>query len=83
MSRTTIGATLAALALAAAFVVLVVPADAAPSRVGVGFNAPAISGFLPGGKVFLTGGGSHERIQSRSRERIRPFERRLSLSRGR
>ena len=60
MSRTTIGATLAALALAAAFVVLVVPADAAPSRVGVGFNAPAISGFLPGGTVFLTGGGAYD-----------------------
>jgi hypothetical protein len=60
MSRTTIGASLAALALAAAFVVLVVPADAAHSRVGVGFNAPAISGFLPSGKVFLTGGGAYD-----------------------
>jgi hypothetical protein len=57
MSRTTIGASLAALALAAALVVLVVPADAASGRVGVGFNAGAISGFRPGGKVFLTGGG--------------------------
>jgi hypothetical protein len=59
MSRTTIGASLAALALAAALVVLVVPADAASGRVGVGFNAAAISGFRPGGKVFLTGGGAY------------------------
>ena len=59
MSRTTIGASLAAFALAAAFVLLVVPADAASGQVGVGFNAPAISGFLPGGKVFLTGGGAY------------------------
>lgn len=59
MSRTTIGASLAAFALAAAFVVLVIPADAASGQVGVGFNAPAISGFLPSGKVFLTGGGAY------------------------
>lgn len=45
MSRTTIGASLATLvALAAAVLVFVVPASAAGSRVGVGFNAPSISG---------------------------------------
>jgi hypothetical protein len=64
MSRTTMGAALAALAvLAAAMLVLVAPANAAGSRVGVGFNAPAISGFpgdFSGGKVFLTGGGAYE-----------------------
>jgi hypothetical protein len=43
MSRTTIGASLAACALAAACVLLVVPAGAASGRVGVGFNAPAMS----------------------------------------
>ena len=61
MSRTTIGASLAAVvALAAAVLVLVVPASAASGQVGVGFNAPAISGFQPGGKVFLSGGGAYD-----------------------
>lgn len=64
MSRTTIGASLAAVvALAAAVLVFVVPATAAQSRVGVGFNAPSIAGFpgdFSGGKVFLTGGGAYD-----------------------
>ena len=61
MSRTTIGASLAAVvALATAVLVLVVPASAASGQVGVGFNAPAISGFQPGGKVFLSGGGAYD-----------------------
>jgi len=59
MSRITIGAALAALALAAALVVLVVPAGATGGHVGVGFNASDISGFRPSGKVFLTGGGAY------------------------
>ncbi len=60
MSRTTIGASLAApVALAAAALVLALPAAAAGSRVGVGFNAPSISGF-PSGEVFLTGGGAYD-----------------------
>lgn len=61
MSRITIGASLPALvALAAAVLVLAVPATAASDRVGVGFNAPSISGFLPSGEVFLTGGGAYD-----------------------
>jgi hypothetical protein len=61
MSRTTIGASLAALVvLAAAVLVLVAPAGAGGSNVGVGFNASAISGFRPGGTVFLTGGGAYD-----------------------
>jgi hypothetical protein len=61
MSRTTIGASLAALVvLAAALLVLVGPAGAASSQVGVGFNAPSIAGFQPGGKVFLSGGGAYD-----------------------
>ena len=61
MSRTTIGASLAAVvAMAAAVLVLVVPANAASSLVGVGFNAPSIAGFQPGGKVFLSGGGAYD-----------------------
>src|SRR5262249_31620686 len=59
MCRTTIGAARAALALAAALVVLVVPAGATGGHVGVGFNASDISGFRPSGKVFLTGGGAY------------------------
>jgi len=60
MSRTTIGASLVAVvALAAAVLALVVPANAATSNVGVGFNAPSISGFLPSGVVFLSGGGAY------------------------
>jgi hypothetical protein len=65
MSRTTIGASLAAVvALAATVLVLGGPAGAASSsRVGVGFNAPSVAGF-PGdfssGKVFLTGGGAYD-----------------------
>lgn len=64
MSRTTIGASLAAVvAVAAAVLVVVVPASAASSRVGVGFNAPSIAGFpgdFSGGKAFLTGGGAYD-----------------------
>jgi hypothetical protein len=62
MSRTTIGASLAAVvALAAAVLVLVGPAGAASSsRVAVGFNAPSIAGFKPGGEVFITGGGAYD-----------------------
>lgn len=62
MSRTTIGACVTALvALAAAVLVLVVPASAATNRVGVGFNAPSISGF-PTGEAFLTGGGAYDPV---------------------
>jgi hypothetical protein len=64
MSRTTIAVCLGTLAaLAAAVLVLVAPADAARSRVGVGFNAPSIAGFpgdSSGGRVFLTGGGAYD-----------------------
>ena len=64
MSRTAIGASLAtAVALVAAVFVFVVPASAASSQVGVGFNAPSIAGFpgdFSGGKVFLTGGGAYD-----------------------
>lgn len=61
MSRTTIGVSLAALVvLDATVLALVVPAGAANSPVGVGFNAPSISGFLPGGEVFLSGGGAYD-----------------------
>jgi len=63
MSRTTIGASLAALVALAAVLVVVVPASAAGSRVGVGFNAPSIAGFpgdFSGGKAFLTGGGAYD-----------------------
>jgi hypothetical protein len=61
MSRTTVGASLAAFAvLAAAVLVLIAPAGAGSGRVGVGFNAPSISGFRPGGTVFLTGGGAYD-----------------------
>jgi hypothetical protein len=61
MSRTTIGVSLAALVvLGATVLALVGPAGAASSRVGVGFNAPSISGFLPSGDVFLSGGGSYD-----------------------
>jgi hypothetical protein len=65
MSRTTIGASLAAVVtLAATVLVLGGPAGAASSsRVGVGFNAPSVAGFpgdFSGGKVFLTGGGDYD-----------------------
>jgi hypothetical protein len=60
MSRITIGASLATVAvLAAAVLVFVLPANAASSRVGFGFDAPAVSGFDTG-KVFLTGGGAYD-----------------------
>jgi hypothetical protein len=62
MSRRSIGASLAALAMAAAVLVLVVPASAAGGRIGVGFNGPDIAGFpgdFSGGHVSLTGGGSY------------------------
>jgi hypothetical protein len=42
MSRRSIGASVTALAAAAAVLTLVVPASATGSRVGVGFNAPDI-----------------------------------------
>jgi hypothetical protein len=62
MSRTTIGASLAALAvMAAAVLVFVLPAAAAQSRVGFSFNAPSIAGF-PAGAVFLTGGGAYDPV---------------------
>ena len=61
MSRTTIGASLAAFALAAVFVLLVVPAEAAPGNVGFGFNARDISGF-PTGSATLTGGGAYNPV---------------------
>jgi hypothetical protein len=65
MSRTTVGASLAAavVALAAAALVLVAPAGAARGEAGVGFNAPSIAGFpgdFSGGEAFLTGGGSYD-----------------------
>jgi hypothetical protein len=62
MSRTTMGASLAAavVAVAAAVLVLVVPAGATSGHVGVGFNARSISGFRPGGEVFLSGGGAYD-----------------------
>ena len=64
MSRTTIAASLGTLvALAASVLVLVAPADAASSRVGVGFNAASIAGFpgdFSGGRVFLSGGGAYD-----------------------
>ena len=60
MSRT-ISASLAAFALAAVFVVLVVPAGAAPGNVGFGFNARDISGF-PTGSATLTGGGAYNPV---------------------
>jgi hypothetical protein len=63
MSRTTIGASFAAVVvLAAAVLVLVVPANAASSKVGFGFNAPSISGFRDAGEVFLTGGGAYDPV---------------------
>ena len=61
MSRTTIGAALAAVALAAVLVLLVVPAGAAPGNVGFGFNARDISGF-PTGSATLTGGGAYNPV---------------------
>jgi len=61
MSRTTIGVSLATLVvLGATVLALVIPAGAANSPVGVGFNAPSISGFLPSGEVFLSGGGGYD-----------------------
>jgi hypothetical protein len=61
MSRTTISVSLATLVvLGATVLALVVPASAANSQVGVGFNAPSISGFLPSGEVFLSGGGAYD-----------------------
>lgn len=63
MSRKSIGASLMALATAAAVLVLVVPAGATGSRVGVGFNAPDIAGFpgdFSGGHAFLSGGGAYD-----------------------
>lgn len=64
MSRTTIGASLAAVvALAATLLMLVGSATAANGHVAVGFNAPSIAGFpgdFTGGTVFLTGGGAYD-----------------------
>jgi hypothetical protein len=60
MSRITIGASLATIvALAAAVLLVVVPANAESSRIGFAFNAPSIAGFSTG-KVFLTGGGAYD-----------------------
>jgi hypothetical protein len=44
--------------LAAAVLLLVAPASAAPGNIGFGFNATGISGF-PTGAATLTGGGSY------------------------
>jgi hypothetical protein len=61
MARTTIAATLTTVVVVtAAVLVLVASADAAGGQVGVGFNAASISGFRPGGEVFLTGGGAYD-----------------------
>ena len=63
MSRISIGASLTALASVVAVLVLVVPAVAAGSHVGVGLNARDIAGFpgdFSGGQVFLTGGGAYD-----------------------
>lgn len=61
MLRSTIATTLSTAAVAAVGVlILVTSATAAGSRVGVGFNAASISGFSPGGEVFLTGGGAYD-----------------------
>jgi hypothetical protein len=63
MSHRSIGASLTALAAAVAVLVMVVPAVASGSHVGVGFNAPDVSGFpgdFSGGQAFLTGGGAYD-----------------------
>jgi hypothetical protein len=61
MVRTTIATTLTTAAFVAAVVlVFAASADAARGQVGVGFNAASISGFRPGGEVFLTGGGAYD-----------------------
>lgn len=63
MSRISIGGSLTALASVVAVLVLVVPAVAAGSHVGVGLNARDIAGFpgdFSGGQVFLTGGGAYD-----------------------
>jgi hypothetical protein len=63
MSQRTIGASLAALGMAVAVLVLVVPAVASGSHIGVGFNARDVAGFpgdFSGGQVFLTGGGAYD-----------------------
>jgi len=61
MVRTTIATTLTTAAFVAAVVlVFAASAYAAGGRVGVGFNAASISGFRPGGEVFLTGGGAYD-----------------------
>ena len=63
MSQRSIGAAVTALAAVVAVLVLVVPAVAAGSQVGVGFNARDIAGFpgdFSGGQVFLTGGGAYD-----------------------
>ena len=63
MSRSTIGVSLAAVVALAASLVLIVQANAASSRVGVGFDAPSIAGFpgdFTGGEAFLTGGGAYD-----------------------
>jgi hypothetical protein len=68
----TIGVSLAAVAAALAAAVLVVlPASAASSRVGVGFNAPSIAGFpgdSSGGTVFLSGGGAYDPASASDRD---------------
>lgn len=61
MVRTTIATTLTTAAfVAAVLVVFAASAGAAGGQIGVGFNAASISGFRPGGEVFLTGGGAYD-----------------------
>lgn len=63
MCRSSIAASLTALAVVATALVLVVPAGASGGHVGVGFNAGDIAGFpgdFSGGQVFLTGGGAYD-----------------------
>jgi hypothetical protein len=52
--------TIAAAVTIAVVLVVVASAAAAGGHVGVGFNASSISGFRPGGEVFLTGGGAYD-----------------------
>src|SRR5512138_2359555 len=60
LRSTTIAATVTVAVVAAAVLVIVASATAAGGQVGVGFNASSISGFRPGGEVFLTGGGAYD-----------------------
>jgi hypothetical protein len=60
MVRTTIATTLTTAAFVAAVVLVFAASADARGAVGVGFNAASISGFRPGGEVFLTGGGAYD-----------------------